>query len=40
MFEFENEIIIFEFVFGVMVHGQPCKGFEKIPYILVSITHH
>jgi hypothetical protein len=40
MFEFENEVIIFKLFFGIMVHGQLCIGFQKIPYILVSITRH
>jgi hypothetical protein len=36
---FENEIVIFEIVFG-MVNGQPYEGFPKIPHIQVRITQH
>ncbi len=35
----ENEVVIFEIVFK-MVHGQPYKGFQKIPLIPILITHH
>jgi hypothetical protein len=35
----ENEMVIFEIVFG-MVHGRSNKGFQKIPHIQISITHH
>jgi len=34
----ENEVVISEIVF--IVHGQPYKGFEKIPHIPISITCH
>ncbi len=35
----ENEVVIFKIVFG-MVHGQPYKGFQKIPLIPILITCH
>jgi len=36
---FENEIVIFKIVFG-MVHRSPYEGFQKIPHILLLITRH
>jgi hypothetical protein len=35
----ENEIVIFEIVFGI-VHGRPYKGFQGIPLLLVLIIPH
>jgi hypothetical protein len=39
VFRLENEVVIYEIIFG-MVHGWPYKELFEIPHILVSITRH
>jgi hypothetical protein len=38
-YKLESEAIISRIVFG-MVYGQLYEGFQKIPYIVVPISHH